>query len=395
MRSRPPLTRKQEEKLFNLYYNEGYLFGRDRLFEIIKERNLKISRRQLWDWLQKQEVHQIYRQAKKPKVIQPTVLKRPYKQIGIDLIDMQNQEYEGYRYILTAIDLFSKKAVAVPLKSKEDKVVVEGMKKVLDKYKNKISSVRSDAGSEFTNKRFKELLEKNEIKQVNSLAGKPQSNGTIERFNGVLKKLINKYMFALQNQDWPSVIDGLVRNYNKSKHRVTKTAPDDVSEKDFGRITGNIKESVTGNRKLEIPRYKKGDRVRVRVTDQKDKKNFSKKRYKVEKVSKPKNNISVPFYKIESFGNKKFYDEDLILANEVENETDEPEFFEVSKLIKPVVKDNEFYYEVRWKNERETTIEPRHELVKDVPKLVRKFERERKLTHYLNSRGKLRIEWDP
>jgi len=75
----------------------------------------------VYNWLAKQELHQRFQQANKTKDIQHTVLEDPHKQIGIDLVDMQNYEYDGYKYILTAIDLFSKKAYAIALRDKEAK----------------------------------------------------------------------------------------------------------------------------------------------------------------------------------------------------------------------------------------------------------------------------------
>ena len=44
--------------------------------------------------------------------------------------------------------------------------------------------------------------------------------------------------------------------------------------------------------------------------------------------------------------------------------------FVISKLIKPVIQDDGEYFEVQWKGYRETTLEPRDILLKDVPKMV-------------------------
>ena len=52
-----------------------------------------------------------------------------------------------------------------------------------------------------------------------------------------------------------------------------------------------------------------------------------------------------------------------------------PTTFVVSKLIKPVIKDNEDYYEVQWKGYREHTLEPRENLLEDIPKMVNQFEK--------------------
>jgi hypothetical protein len=44
--------------------------------------------------------------------------------------------------------------------------------------------------------------------------------------------------------------------------------------------------------------------------------------------------------------------------------------FSISKLIKQVMNNDVAYYEVKWNRYNETTLEPREELLKDVPKIV-------------------------
>ena len=77
---------------------------------------------------------------------------------------------------------------SVALKIKEENEVLKRFKKIFNK--SKIRAVRSDNGSEFINKKFKDFLEKNDIKQILGEAGKPQSNGMIERANATIKELI-------------------------------------------------------------------------------------------------------------------------------------------------------------------------------------------------------------
>jgi transposase InsO family protein len=89
---------------------------------------------------------------------------------------------------------------SVALKNKTENEVLNGFKKIYNK--SKIKAVRSDNGSEFINKKFKDYLEKNGIKQILSEASKPQSNGMIERANATIKKLIEKSIEMDENFDW-------------------------------------------------------------------------------------------------------------------------------------------------------------------------------------------------
>ena len=152
---RSPITKDQEKELSEMYYNDNNFFGRDKLYQLARSKDIDVSRRQLYDWLEKQNVHQLYKQTKKTKTIRSTILKQPLSQIGIDLIDMQHYEYDKYNYILTCIDLFSKKAFALPLKNKDEETVYKAMYKLIKNDLSGVHSIRSDNGSEFINHKFK------------------------------------------------------------------------------------------------------------------------------------------------------------------------------------------------------------------------------------------------
>ena len=56
----------------------------------------------------------------------------------------------------------------------------------------------------------------------------------------------------------------------------------------------------------------------------------------------------------------------------------EPEKFEIEKLIRRFkAGNNENFYEVKWKGYSETTNEPRSNLLKDVPEMVKEFEKKK------------------
>jgi len=65
-----------------------------------------------------------------------------------------------------------------------------------------------------------------------------------------------------------------------------------------------------------------------------------------------------------------------------QNRIEKVQTFTVSKLIKPVIKDNKEYYEVQWKGYREHTLEPRENLLEDIPKMVNQYEKKNKIKFY-------------
>ena len=58
------------------------------------------------------------------------------------------------------------------------------------------------------------------------------------------------------------------------------------------------------------------------------------------------------------------------------------EKFVISKVIKPVLQNNKIYYEVKWKNHKDTTLEPRDVLLKDIPKMLSQFEKKNDINFY-------------
>ena len=84
---------------------------------------------------------------------------------GVDLADMQliSKYIKGIRYILCAIDLFSKYAFIVPLKDKKEITITNAFQSILNKSKRKPNKIWVDQGSEFYNNNFKKLLKDNDI----------------------------------------------------------------------------------------------------------------------------------------------------------------------------------------------------------------------------------------
>ena len=84
---------------------------------------------------------------------------------GVDLADMQliSKYNIGIRYLLCALDLFSKYAFVVPLKGKKGSTIVNAFQKILNNSKRKPNKIWVDQGSEFYNIHFKQLLKDNNI----------------------------------------------------------------------------------------------------------------------------------------------------------------------------------------------------------------------------------------
>ena len=81
---------------------------------------------------------------------------------GADLADMQSlsRYNKGIKYLLCAIDLFSKYAWVIPLKDKKGTSIVNAFQKIIAEGR-KPNKIWVDQCSEFCNKSFKDFLKIN------------------------------------------------------------------------------------------------------------------------------------------------------------------------------------------------------------------------------------------
>jgi hypothetical protein len=71
-------------------------------------------------WLRKQELSQLIRPIRNPIKCRSTTSSAPFKQIAMDLTSFpSNETDQRYKWILTAIDLFTKKGWTVPMTNKD------------------------------------------------------------------------------------------------------------------------------------------------------------------------------------------------------------------------------------------------------------------------------------
>ena len=66
---------------------------------------------------------------------------------------------KGIKYLLCAIDLFSKYTWVVPLKDKRGIIIINAFQKILDSSNRKPNKIWVDQGSEFYNHSFKKFFE--------------------------------------------------------------------------------------------------------------------------------------------------------------------------------------------------------------------------------------------
>ena len=226
--------------------------GIQKLYYRLKDR--QITKKDIAAFLARQEVTQITRKnfVKARSFIPPKQL----YEFQIDLIYIDDAELNGKnKYGLTAIDVFSKVADVVLLKSKNEKSVVAAMIQILDRMGTP-EYVYSDRGSEFIAKGFKRLMDANGITQLFTIGHAP----FIERFNRTFKQILHSYLISTNSKTITGVLDDILDNYNNSFHSVIGMSPNEVSKYNATQVYRNILRhaTLTGEAPLKV-----GDKVRV------------------------------------------------------------------------------------------------------------------------------------
>ena len=163
-----------------------------------------------------------------------------------------SKKSKGIKYLLCAMDLFSKYAFVVPLKYKKWISIVNAFNKIIEQSNRKPNKIWVDQGSEFYNV-FKKWLSDNDV--IMYLMYNEAKSVVAERFIRTLKnKLHKRYMTATGKSVYYDVLDDVVNEYNNTKHNTVKMKPIDVK---------NNKRVYIDEHNEKDSRFKVGDRVRI------------------------------------------------------------------------------------------------------------------------------------
>ena len=160
---------------------------------------------------------------------------------------------KGIKYILCAIDLYSKYAFVIPLNDKKGISIVNAFNKIIKKSGKKTNKIWVDQGGEFYNNVFKKWFSDNDIIMYSTYnEGK---SVVAERFIRTLKNKLYKHMRAAGKNVYYDVLDDVVNKYHNTKHSTIKMKSIDVGD--------NNKRVYVDEHNEKDTRFKVGDRVRI------------------------------------------------------------------------------------------------------------------------------------
>ena len=136
----------------------------------------------------------------------------PFQVISTDYIGPLTQSGD-FKYVITFIDHFTKFAIAIPTKDHTATTTASILvNEVICKYGSP-AVLLSDGGSEFKSTMMEQVYKMTRIEKRFSSAYHPQSNGTVERFNGTLKQVL-RTLCESNKHNWSNLLQPAVFAYN-------------------------------------------------------------------------------------------------------------------------------------------------------------------------------------
>jgi hypothetical protein len=144
----------------------------------------------------------------------------------VDLSDPFPDSRYGNRYVMVAVEAFSKWLEAVPMPDKESATVAQAfLHHVLAKYAAP-GQVVTDNGDEFTTGPFADLLETCLVDHCTTSPYHPQANGQAEKAVSIVKQALRKMCLQRHSMDdWDTDVAWLALGYRCTPHSSTGFTP--------------------------------------------------------------------------------------------------------------------------------------------------------------------------
>ena len=334
------------EKTYHNPSNNAAFSSINKLYKAAKLRYPNVTINVIKDWLSSQDAYTLHKDVRRKFKRNKIIVHGIDEQWQVDLVDMNTlaKENKGYRYLLTCIDILSKFAWVVPLKSKTARNVIEVFEKIFKTGRIPIK-LQSDGGREFNNTAFKQYMKK---KGIHYFTTKNETKCSIvERFNRTLKTKMWKYFTFKNSHVYLNVLPKLVSSYNNTVHSSIKMKPKNADIFNQHIVLENLYGKPSHGMPTPTTELKVGDNVRI----SKMKHTFAKGyegnwSYEIFTIIKVINRIPLVFI-IKDFDGKEI--EGVFYAKELQKVTKKDDsFWQIEKVLKTRKRNGTKEYFVKW-----------------------------------------------
>ena len=322
----------------------------------LKRRGYNVGLHKIKRWLQDQDAYSLQRplrhKFKRNRVISQGI---DY-QWDCDLADVSNlQKYNpNIKYLLIAIDVFSRYLWVEALKDKKSKTVIEGFGKIFSNGR-KPKWIRADHGGEFNNRWLKQYLESEDVGIFYTY--NQTKAGYAERIIRSLKTVMFRYFTHFQTYQYADKLQDFVKDYNHRPHRsLNGKLPADITKENEDMVWKDLymdtlkpsTKPATKRKPVKKFQFKRGDLVRIshlrKVFDRDYQEKWTEEIFK---VWSRKLRQGIPVYTIVDFDNDHikgtFYEKELQRVRKDENS-----LWRVEKILKRRTRNGRQEAFVKW-----------------------------------------------
>ena len=148
----------------------------------------------------------------------------PFQRVHMDIVGPLGTSTNGYKYILTVIDVMTRFLITAPLRTKEAGEVAEAFFIRVVCAHGVPKTVVTDQGREFVNQILSGVAEKLQMSHLTTTPYHPSANGVIERPNGTIVNILRT--MVMENREiWEDMLPVATHAYNTAYHRTIKDSP--------------------------------------------------------------------------------------------------------------------------------------------------------------------------
>lgn len=189
-----------------------------------KELRSSITLKSVRSFLQGESAYTLHKPPVGKKEYRKTITSKSGVQYQADLLEMTDvaKVNNGIKYLITCIDIFSRKAWVVGVKDKQSATVAKGFEVILKEAPP--TKLQTDRGKEFLGDPFQKLLKKYHVHHFHS-TNPDIKCALVERFNRTLRSRIGRFYTANKTFRYIGKLQQFVNAYNNSFHRSINTTP--------------------------------------------------------------------------------------------------------------------------------------------------------------------------
>ena len=212
-------------------------------------------------WLSGQDAYMLHKSIKRKFKRRKTIVAGPGQQFQADLIDVRRHiaDNDGNAFLLTVIDVFSRRAFAIPIKDKSGATVSKALTTIFLDTAPKY--LQTDKGKEFFNAQVEKTLDRFNVHHF-STENENVKASLVERFNQTLRNTLHRFFTKTGRERYVDVLPDVVAAYNDRYHHALGMAPNEVDASGYEDVWLRLYDPLEYFTKKR-PSFTPGDPVRI------------------------------------------------------------------------------------------------------------------------------------